>query len=181
MTLYDHLLSRGLDPRRYPHSVRLDPEAGIASFLLWNLSGQLVGYQQYNPLGDKKQCNDRDLGKYYTYQKESLAVWGLETLSYRPDVLFLTEGVFDVVKFHQLGLPGVAVLQNNPKRLKSWTYALPRRVIAACDNDANKSGDKLKNCTKYWFQPKLVDTDFGDLTVSDTEMLVRESFPWLDF
>lgn len=168
-TLHAHLLSRSLEPSRYPRSVFLDEEQRIATFYLWNLSEQLVGYQQYRPEGDKEQCNDREVGKYYTYQKDSLAVWGLETLEYRSDILIIAEGVFDVVKFHQLGYPAVAVLQNNPKRLRSWLYALPRFIVAACDNDP--AGRKLGNSAQYSIYPPG-GKDFGDVSLGETKEIL---------
>jgi len=52
MNIKTHLKHRHLDLEL--HRPILDEELNIATFLLYNLSGQLVGYQQYNPLGDKK-------------------------------------------------------------------------------------------------------------------------------
>jgi hypothetical protein len=178
MDLLTHLHSRGLYPHRY-RSVHLDDASGVVSFYLWNLSGQLVGYQQYRPEGDKKQCNDREVGKYYTYQKDSIALWGLETLEYRSDVLFITEGVFDAVKFHTLNLPAVAVLQNNPKPTRTWLYALPRIVIAACDNDA--AGRKLASSAQYAIFPPEAGQDFGDMPIIEIERLIYKELPWIKF
>lgn len=50
--LLNHLRERGIDPDST--DVVIDEESGIATFLLYNLSGKLVGYQRYNPKGDKK-------------------------------------------------------------------------------------------------------------------------------
>ena len=97
-----HLRSRGVDPSRT--NVIMDKESGKATFLLYNLSGQLVGYQQYNPSGDKKGQNRmpaehrKALAKYYNYvtkedeHTSKIAVWGLETVfehsrQYSTDIL----------------------------------------------------------------------------------------------
>ena len=68
--LLTHLKSRGVDPEST--DVIMDDETGIATFLLYNLSGQLVGYQRYNPNGDKKGRGDDLASKYFVYvTKES--------------------------------------------------------------------------------------------------------------
>jgi len=141
----------------------------VAVFYLWNLSGQMVGYQQYRPLGDKEQCNDPEVGKYYTYAKDSIAVFGLETYFYRNDILFLTEGVFDAVKLHALGLPAFAVLSNNPKKIQSWLYALPRYIVAVCDNDA--AGKKLAKCGNMSITCDG-GKDLGSLSLEEAKSLI---------
>jgi hypothetical protein len=57
MNIKTHLKQRHLDLEL--HRPILDEELNIATFLLYNLSGQLVGYQQYNSLGDKKVFNSK--------------------------------------------------------------------------------------------------------------------------
>jgi hypothetical protein len=52
MNIKTHLKQRHLDLEL--HRPILDEELNIATFLLYNLSGQLVGYQQYQPEGCKK-------------------------------------------------------------------------------------------------------------------------------
>lgn len=81
MNLRKHLRSRHFNLDL--HRALLDEELGVASFLLYNLSGQLVGYQQYNPLGDKKVFNSKLGGKYYTYRNKNqptIAIWGIISL-----------------------------------------------------------------------------------------------------
>ena len=73
-------------------------DEGVATFPLWNLSGQLVGYQQYRPFADKKAKNDPREGRYFTrLSRDRVGVWGLESWQFS-DVLFLCEGVFDACK-----------------------------------------------------------------------------------
>ena len=103
MDVRKHLLERGLNPELY--TVSWDEET--ACFALWNLSGQWVGYQQYRPFAPKTCHNDPREGRYFTWAKNRLAVWGLETWDFRQDLLFVTEGVFDACKLHNLGLPEI--------------------------------------------------------------------------
>ena len=60
--LKEHLKSRHLDLEL--HRPVLDEAEGVVTFYLWNLSGQLVGYQQYRPSGEKKPQNNPKQGKY---------------------------------------------------------------------------------------------------------------------
>ena len=56
------------------HRPMVDEVERVATFYLWNLSGQLTGYQQYRPEGEKKPQNKQ--GKYFTYRKQpTLSVW----------------------------------------------------------------------------------------------------------
>ena len=147
MNLHQHLFSRyfNLDL----HRTLLDEELGVASFLLYNLSGQLVGYQQYNPLGDKKVFNSKLGGKYYTYRKQpTVCVWGVESLYQSSGPIFLTEGVFDACRMTNVGQTALATLANNPpKDYKNWLEMLCRPVVAVCDNDA--AGRKLAKFGDY--------------------------------
>lgn len=140
MNLKEHLKSRHLDFDL--HRPMLDEEEGVATFYLWNLSGQLVGYQQYRPLGVKKPQNNPKEGKYYTYRSlPTVAVWGVESLK-NPGSLFVCEGVFDACRLTEKGCAAVAVLSNNTGwDLKNWLSMLNRRVVAVCDND--EAGKKL--------------------------------------
>ena len=90
MDVKKHLLERYLNPDLY--TVSWDDET--ASFALWNLSGQWCGYQQYRPFAPKTLRNDPRGARYFTWAKDRLVVWGLESWDFRKDVLFVTEGVF---------------------------------------------------------------------------------------
>jgi phage/plasmid primase-like uncharacterized protein len=85
-SLKNHLKERHLDLNK--SRVWLDGAENVATFPLWNLSGEMVGYQQYRPDGDKKSRKDPRMGKYFTFvSKEAtgdakLAVWGLEELNH---------------------------------------------------------------------------------------------------
>jgi hypothetical protein len=112
MNLVQHLKDRHLDLDL--HRPVVNDTEGVATFYLYNLSGQLVGYQQYRPLGEKKPQNNPKEGKYFTYRKlPTLGVWGVESLHLTPNVVFLCEGVFDACRMTEVGCSALAVLSNN--------------------------------------------------------------------
>jgi len=157
-TLTDHLRKRHLDVNL--HRPVLDDVERVVTFFLYNLSGQVIGYQQYRPEGEKKPQNNPKAGKYFTYKKQpTLAVWGVESLHLTPHVVFLTEGLFDAARLTERGYSALAALGNDPTpELGNWLWCLNRRVVAVCDND--KAGKKL---AKFGNQVALtVDKDLGD-------------------
>lgn len=172
MCMIDHLKSRHLNSEKYHMSY--DNE--LVTFYLYNLSGQLVGYQNYRPGAPKTLNNDPKEGRYYTYSLKteghpgnrktySLAVWGLETIHYTPNVLFLTEGIFDACRLHNLGLSAIAMLSNDPKGFRSWLHTMKDKLkVAVCDNDA--AGQKL---TKIADVAVFVDStkDLGEMSESE--------------
>jgi DNA primase len=142
-TIVENLQSRHMDIPR--PGLILDETNNIATFWLYNLSGELVGYQRYNPNADKQKKNDPK-GRYYNYivpegQKKKIAMWGMESLSLNSRILFVTEGIFDANRVHLAGFPCVAILTNNNPSFKAWFKATGRRVIAILDND--KAGEKV--------------------------------------
>lgn len=136
----EHLKSRHLDLEL--HRPMVDELDRVATFYLWNLSGQLVGYQQYRPEGEKKPQNNPKEGKYFTYRSQpTVAVWGVESLHFGGPV-FLCEGVFDACRLTERGASALAVLSNNTGwDLKNWLGCLNIPVVAVCDND--EAGRKL--------------------------------------
>ena len=145
--LLSHLESRFLNVEL--HRPLLDEENGVATFLLYNLSGQLVGYQQYNPTGDKKKFNSKLEGKYYTYRKlPTVSFFGVESLKNSNGVVFLTEGVFDAARITYHGQSALASLSNNPpKDYYNFLSLLNRPVVVVCDND--EAGRKLAKFGHY--------------------------------
>jgi len=140
-TLVEHLKKRHLDLEL--HRPVLDLENDVATFYLWNLSGNFCGYQQYRRFGEKKPNNNPKSGKYFTYRKQpTLGVWGVESLHLTPNVVFVCEGVFDAARLTAKGVSALAVLSNNTgKDLSNWLTMLNRKVVAVCDND--DAGRKL--------------------------------------
>lgn len=169
-TLVEHLKKRHLDLEL--HRPVLDLENDVATFYLWNLSGKFCGYQQYRRFGEKKPQNNPKQGKYFTYRKQpTLAVWGVESLHLSPNVVFLTEGVFDACRMTERGYSALAVLSNNTGwDLKNWLGMLNRKVVAVCDNDdagrrLAKFGDVAVFCE---------DHDLGDSTDEFVNNLVLQ-------
>jgi hypothetical protein len=169
-TLVEHLKKRHLDLEL--HRPVLDLENDVATFYLWNLSGNFCGYQQYRRFGEKKPQNNPKSGKYFTYRKQpTLGVWGVESLHLSPHVVFLTEGVFDACRLTEKGYSALAVLSNNTGTdLKNFLFMLNRKVVAVCDNDTAgrklaKFGDVSVFCE---------DHDLGDSTDEFVNTLVSQ-------
>ena len=145
MNLTEHLRSRHLDLEL--HRPMLDEVEGVATFYLWNLSGQLVGYQQYRPAANKKKDNHPRESRYFSWRKDKVVgVWGLESWSFS-NTLFVTEGVFDAARLTARGYSAVATLSNDvdpPLARWLWTVRRSRHVVAVCDND--NAGRKLAKC-----------------------------------
>ena len=164
-TMAEHLRGRWFDTAKYPNVVVTDD---VATFPLYNMSGQYVGYQTYNPSQPKKEVGDPRLQKYFSWvtkpcasKNAELAVWGLETVHWTDGFLFLTEGVFDACRLHWHGLPAVAVLSNNPVHLGGWLMALPSTKVACVQGD--KAG---RNLAKFGDEKVFLPEgkDVGDLT-----------------
>lgn len=141
MTITQHLESRHLNLAL--HRPIIDEAERTATFLLYNLSGQIVGYQQYKPDKDKLRKNNPKDGRYFTYQgKATVAVFGIESLHLTPHIVFIVEGIFDAARLTNRGVSAIAVLSNNPTQdTKNFLYSLGRMIVAVCDNDS--AGKKL--------------------------------------
>jgi len=170
--LIKHLTERHMDIALY--KCVLDENANIVVFFLYNLSGQIVGYHQYRPHGPKTQQNDPKDGRYYTFLKDNLGVWGLDQCDFETGrYLYITEGIFDACRLHNIGLNAIAVLSNDPKRLRPWLKALNVPTIAVCDGDA--AGKKLANSAKRAII--LPDgRDLGDMTYDEVWRTICDSF-----
>jgi hypothetical protein len=157
------------------HRPILDEELNIATFLLYNLSGQLVGYQQYNPSGDKKIFNSKLEGKYYTYRNKNqptIAIWGLESYYLSSGPIFLTEGIFDACTNDQmLAKQHLATLTcSPPKDYRNWLMMLNRPIVVVCDNDA--AGRKLAKFGNY-VEVVPEDKDLGESSDDYVQYLIN--------
>lgn len=163
LSVKEHLKARGLLPM-HENQVVIDEENRTATFMLFSETGKYLGYQAYKPEGKKtsegKGFNPKDL-RYFTHAVPGeMPMFGAESLSFQHGVLFVVEGVFDAVKFHALGIPCLAVLGNDPVRLRSYLRATGRCVFGFCDND--KAGLRLaSSCNFLYVSP---GTDAGDMT-----------------
>jgi len=170
-TVLEHLKGRHLDVDL--HLPMIDEEERVATFYLWNLSSQLIGYQQYRPDADKTKNNHPKEARYFTYRKQpTLAVWGVESLHLTPHVVFLTEGVFDAARLTERGYSALAALTNNPtKDLRNWLSMLNRKVVVISDADA--SGRKL---SKFGDYSETVEgfKDLGDASAEYVEYIINK-------
>ena len=149
--LIQHLKDRHMDLTL--HNVILSDE--VATILLYNLSGEIVGYQRYNPAfpsafpGDGKQSNLRDR-RYYNYVSQGkIGLFGLESFHLNSPCVFITEGVFDACRLTNRGATAVAMLTNTPSSsMKNFLHCLAKPLIAICDND--QAGKKLKSVGHYY-------------------------------
>jgi hypothetical protein len=176
-----HLKDRGINPDKT--QLIIDEESGDTFFFLYNFSGQMVGYQKYNSMYDKKGQSSKKLGdprktKYYNWvgdepEGKKIAVWGLESINITDKYIFITEGIFDIARAHEAGFPGVAVLCNDPNpQLGFWLKTLPQTKIVIYDNDVNKAGEKLIKLGDYSFcVPK--GKDLNDLSPDDAKIFLQ--------
>ena len=171
-TQRNHLISRGMDPSRYP--IAYDPEEGIITFLLFNYNGGLVGYQQYRPDKPSKQKkNDPKTGRYFTYlPKDTDGVFGLDVLDHTDRTIYIVEGIFKAAVLHRLGFNSIAVLTSTPKRLKPWFRILRQtwNLVAIGDND--DAGRKLVNIVGKGFQSPA---DLDEMTDEEIFSLLEDN------
>lgn len=175
--ILSHLKERGIDVTKTRPII--DEETQDVFFFLYNLSGQLVGYQKYNPNYEKTGQNkltDPKLAKYFTWVTEEgnvkkNAVWGLESIKLTDKFMFITEGIFDAARIHEAGYPSISVLGNNPSPgIKSWLNTLPQKKIVIADNDI--PGRRLKLLGDYSFNTE-VGKDINDLSVEEAKIFLN--------
>lgn len=178
-SLADHLKNRGVDIDKT--RVIMDEETGDTYFFLYNFSGQMVGFQKYNPdyvkTGQSNLDNPR-MAKYFTWVSEEgygrhIAVWGLESLDVMKDkFVFITEGIFDAARIQEAGYPALAVLCNNPTdSLKNWLKTLIQKKIVIYDND--RAGKKLISVGDYAYTVPS-GKDANDLTPDEAKKFIEE-------
>ena len=168
LNFQQHLTLRGLNSN-LEGKVWIDCRQELVIFPLWNLSGRLCGYQQYNWKSHKKMRNDK-YGKYWTYRtKESISCYGLEFLDYSQNILYVVEGVWDAVSMINAGYNCIATLSNDPKWLRNWLKVLPFKTVGLCDGD--KAGKKLGNsCSEVVILPE--GRDVNDMRVSELKEIL---------
>ena len=158
-----------------------------ATFLVWNLSGQLIGFQVYNPSYPKHNPDNPKLAKYYTYLSRyrwhnvELGMWGLETYDPKKP-LFVQEGIFDANRLKRLGYNAVAVFGADPLNLTQWFRAIPNRTLSMCDGDAG--GFLLAHhVDRFHILPPGMDVDdlTDDQIVAIADRLVKKGNDMLRF
>lgn len=169
MDILDHLKQRHLDISRYNIYISND----CVVFPLWTFTGRMIGYQQYRPDGEKKRQKDPRMGRYFTKTSfdKTPALWGVETINTDDKLLFVTEGIFKACRLHNLGYNAIAVLGNDPARLKEWLYSCGYKTVAVCDGD--RAGRKLaRYCHHDIYLPDGVYID--EMSELEIERLGRE-------
>lgn len=134
MDLLKHLESRWFNPSLYS-GVWIEPDVSV-TVAMWNFSGQMVGYQKYQPGAPRLHNNGVNTRYHSWFGPNKIGAWGLESVDWQGGDLFLTEGVFNASRLHWHGLQAVAVIANDPKHLRDWLSLLPHRRIAALDGDS---------------------------------------------
>lgn len=146
----------------------VDWDNEIITFYLWNLSGQLKGFQRYNWKGSKKNHNSVD-GKYFSVSKSGLSFFGLDYFDTTKKTTYICEGIFDAISLMQFG-NALAVLTNDPKHLSEQLSLLPGEKVAVCDDGKaglklSKFGDSFIICDK--------DEDPNSLSYQRLKFLLR--------
>ena len=176
--IISHLKGRGVDPNQT--RVIIDEKTEDVYFFLYNLSGQMVGFQKYNPNYQKtgqSNLDDPRMAKYFTWVTEegkgrSIGVWGLESTKFTDEYIFITEGIFDAARIQEAGYPAIAVLCNNPSdSLKSWLATLPQKKIVIYDNDG--PGRKLIKVGDFSYTVPR-DKDVNDLTPEEAKVFLED-------
>lgn len=170
MDLHNHLRAREFNTCM--HAAWVDQDERCITFPLWNLSGQMVGYQRYRPEAHKGKKNDPREGRYFTKVKDGrVGVWGLESWALTPGHLFITEGIFDAARLTMRGYSAVAILSHrpNPSTVR-WLRCQGRVLTAVCDDDP--AGAKMG-----FLADRAVTTpggDLGDMTSEWVENLLKK-------
>lgn len=176
--IISHLKGRGVDPNQT--RVIIDEKTEDVYFFLYNLSGQMVGFQKYNPNYQKTgqtKLDDPRMAKYFTWVTEegkgkSIGVWGLESTRFTDEYIFITEGIFDAARIQEAGYPTIAVLCNNPSdSIKSWLATLPQKKIVIYDNDV--PGRKLMRVGDFSYTVPR-DKDVNDLTPEEAKSFLED-------
>jgi hypothetical protein len=160
-------MNRHLEIERYNGVYISD---NVTCFTLWNLSGQMCGYQQYRPSATKDKKNNPRDSRYYTSvhgkrNEKPIAIWGLESLDYRSDVLVIVEGIFDACRFHNHNIPSVALLSSSWKPYSSWLFCIGRKIYKGED----ESGSGLGPFTNL----ECPEKDFGECTGEQMREVVK--------
>ena len=159
MNIREHLISRHFDFGI--HRAIVSEEEQCSTTLLYNLSGQITGYQRYRP--DRPSCAKNDVeGRYYNWNRPEMdRFFGIETYKTDAKVIFVVEGVFDATRLTSKGCTCFALMTNAPSQsMLNFLACLPQKIVAVCDND--KGGEKLARVIKP-ITKNILFTDKKDL------------------
>lgn len=152
MDMYSYLQLRRLNPYKY-QGMAVDHFTQTITFPLWNLNGEMVGFQAHKPLEHGFQRGKPSEARYHTIiptKAKRQTAFGVDLLDSRQKVLFIAEGIFDVAPLHTRNVNALAVLSNDPKHLRSWLHSLGYIVVALAEGDrAGKKMAKLAHKAEY--------------------------------
>ena len=136
------------------------------------MSGISIGYHAYRPHLGKTTRNDEKTGRYFTYVSEgNLALFGVETLNYRDDIVCIAEGLFDVNKIHNAGIPALGIFSSHiSKKLLSQLKLLNRRIVAIIDNDGKSKLGRYAHSTLT----TPISKDLGDADYYETKFVIDQ-------
>lgn len=168
-----HLIDRHVDLELHRPAIA---DLG-ATFMLYNFSGKIVGYQIYSPLNEKL-CSNNPNGRYFTYRSnDEICVFGLET--YKPDAtVFLTEGIFDAVRLTKHGCTAFALLTNSPNSsMLNFISILPNKIVAITDNDEGGRffEKKIRHVANH-IVPCMDFKDLGDSPESFVKQIITKFY-----
>jgi len=176
--LYKHLRSRGLEKTRMSDYHVLNLEK-YAYFFLYNLSGQLTGYQRYYPNGEKgfraSKKNDKTWkAKYYTYKtKDSLIYYGAFSY-YVGAPLFIVEGIFDAIKIINHGESCFALLTSSPsKQMAGFLNTLPNKKYIIDDN-AGAAKKTFRHIDAERLLPPGKYGDIGEMPQAEVDVFLQD-------
>ena len=173
MKLKAHLKERGVNPSLY--NLVVNYKTNRITFLLYNLSGQVVGYQQYSPLIKEKKVNHPKKARYFTYLPRMVdGVFGLELLDYNKPMCFVFEGFVEAANAHRLGFNAISPLGSSPKRMKSFFRILRRQFNLVAFGDNDDAGRKLVNLIGKGEQLAI---DFDEMPDDEKLRLLKKYSP----
>lgn len=149
------MIGHGMDDKEFAW-VNFSTE--VVTFPLWNLSGELLGYQEYKWNKPKTRGNHPKDQKYFTYlPKETIGLYGLQLLpeGYK-GTIYLVEGIWEVIMGWAYNIPCIAMLGSDNKQAMNWVKSLPNKVRPLCQPD--KAGKKLAK----FGEPIYLEGDLDD-------------------
>lgn len=103
-SLVEHLARRQPSPSLYAGLV-IDEPSRTVTFPLWNLMGQMVGFQQYRPDVSSKESVNPSEDRYFTIcskgeKATAITAFGIDLCSLqRSKICFIAEGVSTLVRY----------------------------------------------------------------------------------
>lgn len=166
----EHLLTRNYDYSLYQNQT-IDEDNCFLTIHLYNLDHKFVGYQRYKPDGSKRNYPLEE-AKYLTYtMKGERAFWGLETIDYSKDTLYVVEGLFKASALHRIGLNAICIMGSNPKHLKDVLLSFNMQLVAIGDND--EAGIKFNKYIETMGGVSLtLDKDVDEYHLNELESII---------